>query len=127
MYSTPPLALCENNIFVSIWATITWMEKHNMTLDDILYDIYALEDEMRVFERKYGVLSETFYESYINGEEPPHEEWVRDWVAWSTAYKLWLQRRELYKQALIALRTKTQSLSDLIEQTSRHESISVAV
>jgi len=42
-----------------------------MTLDDILQDIYALEDEMRTYERKYGVLSETFYQSYVKGEEPP--------------------------------------------------------
>ena len=60
-----------------------------MTLDDILQDIYALEDEMRAYERKYGVLSETFYESYIQGEEPPNEAWVRDWTAWASAYPPW--------------------------------------
>ncbi len=32
-----------------------------MTLEEILNDMYALEDEMRGYERKYGVLSETFY------------------------------------------------------------------
>lgn len=127
MFSAPPPALFENNIFVNIGAATVQIGKRDMTLDDILHDIYALEDEMRVFERKYGVLSETFYESYMNGEEPPHEDWVRDWVAWSTAYKLWLQRRELYKQALIPLRAKNPSLSDLIGQTARHESISVAL
>ena len=52
-----------------------------MTLDDILQDIYALEDEMRTYERKFGVLSDTFYESYVNGEEPPDDAWVRDWTA----------------------------------------------
>ena len=36
-----------------------------MTLDDIMLDIYALEDEMRIYERKYGVLSETFYDFYV--------------------------------------------------------------
>lgn len=57
-----------------------------MTLEDILLDIYALEDELRTYERKYGVLSETFYEAYTNGEEPPHEAWVQDWTAWASAY-----------------------------------------
>ncbi len=52
-----------------------------MSFDDILQDIYALEDEMRTFERKYNVLSETFYKAYINGEEPPQEAWVQDWTA----------------------------------------------
>lgn len=33
----------------------------SLTLPDILQDIYALEDEMRDYERKYGVLSETSY------------------------------------------------------------------
>ena len=54
-----------------------------LTLDDILQDIYALEDEMRTYERKYGVLSETFFESYTSGEEPPNEAWVKDWTAWA--------------------------------------------
>ncbi len=41
-----------------------------MTLDGILLDIHALEQDLQAFERKYGVLSETFYESYTRGEEP---------------------------------------------------------
>ena len=71
-----------------------------MTLEDILLDIYALEDEMRAYERKYGVLSETFYEAYIAGEEPPDEAWVQDWTAWA-------------------------SLAEMIEKTARHEPIPV--
>jgi hypothetical protein len=71
-----------------------------MILDDILQDIYALEDEARTFERKYGVLSETFYESYVNGEEPHDEAWVRDWTAWASAYKLLLRWREQYHNTI---------------------------
>lgn len=96
-----------------------------MTLDDILQDIYALEDEMRTYERKYGVLSETFYESYMNGEEPPDEAWVRDWTAWASAYKVWLRRREQYRTAIQSLRADTQTVSEMIEKTARHESIQV--
>lgn len=96
-----------------------------MTFDDILQDIYALEDEMRTYERKYGVLSETFYESYMNGEEPPDEAWVRDWTAWASAYKVWLRRREQYRAAIQSLRADTQTVSEMIEKTARHESIQV--
>jgi len=96
-----------------------------MILDDILQDIYALEDEMRTYERKYGVLSETFYESYMNGEEPPDEAWVRDWTAWASAYKVWLRRREQYRTAIQSLRADTQTVSEMIEKTARHESIQV--
>ncbi|OIO88925.1 MAG: hypothetical protein AUK03_15395 [Anaerolineae bacterium CG2_30_64_16] len=94
-----------------------------MTLDDILQDIYALEDEMRAYERKYGVLSETFYESYVSGEEPPDDAWVRDWTAWASAYKVWLRRREQYKTAVGSLRARTPSIVAVIERTARHEPV----
>jgi hypothetical protein len=96
-----------------------------MTLDDILQDIYALEDEMRTYERKYGILSETFYESYVSGEEPPDEAWVRDWTAWASAYKVWLRRREQYQAAIQFLKAEARSLSQLIEKTARREPIPI--
>ncbi len=64
-----------------------------MTLDDILHDMHALEDELRAYERKYGVLTETFYDAYTRGEEPASPSWVRDWTAWASAYSVWLRRR----------------------------------
>ena len=96
-----------------------------MTLDDISQDIYALEDEMRTYEHRYGILSETLYESYVQGEEPPDEAWVRDWTAWASAYKVWLRRREQYQATLQALRATTPSFSQLVEKTARHEPIPV--
>lgn len=72
-----------------------------MTLDDLLQDIYSLEDEMRSYERKYGVLSETFYDSYSKGEEPPQESWVRDWAAWAGAIELWRKRRTQYQEVVV--------------------------
>jgi hypothetical protein len=69
-----------------------------MTLDDILQDIHALTNELRIYERKYNMLSETFYEAYTNGKEPPDDAWVRDWTAWASAYQLWLRCREQFKQ-----------------------------
>ena len=96
-----------------------------MTLDDILQDIYELEDEMRTYERKYGVLSETFYASYLKGEEPPDDAWVRDWTAWASAYKVWLRRRGQYQAAIRSLETENRSFAQLIEKTARRESIPI--
>jgi len=96
-----------------------------MTLNDIVQDIYTLEDEMRVYERKYGVLSETFYQSYATGEEPPDEAWVRDWAAWASAYKIWLRRREQYQAAIQALRSQTPTIAAMIEITARHEPVPI--
>ena len=69
-----------------------------------------LEDEMRTYERKYGVLSETFYEAYIAGEEPPDEAWVQDWTAWASAYKVWLRRHEQYHTDALSLNPKFRAI-----------------
>ncbi len=97
-----------------------------MTLDEILQDIHALEEDMLVYERKYGVLTETFYESYINGEEPPDDAWVLDWNDWAGTYEIWLQRREQYRQTIASLREHTQMLSDIIARTARREPLPVS-
>ncbi|NJN96994.1 MAG: hypothetical protein HC875_24315 [Anaerolineales bacterium] len=65
-----------------------------MTLQEIIADIHALNEDLEVYERKYGVLSETFYELYLSGEEPEEETWVLDWVDWAGAYKILLRRQE---------------------------------
>lgn len=96
-----------------------------MTLDDILQDIYLLESEMRSYERKYGVLSTTFFEAYSNGEEPPDDSWVRDWTAWASGYQLWLRRHGQYEAVIEALRKDVPTITGLIARTARHESIPV--
>jgi hypothetical protein len=96
-----------------------------MTLDEILQDIHALEEDMLAYERKYGVLSETFYESYINGEEPPDDTWVLDWNDWAGTYEIWLRRREQYREIIQSLKETSQTLSSVIERAARRERIPV--
>ena len=97
-----------------------------MTLQEIIADIHALGEDLEAYERKYGVLSETFYESYTNGEEPEDESWVLDWADWAGAYKIFLRRKEQYQRAIQTLRDQSQSLVNVIERTVRHEPIPVA-
>lgn len=97
-----------------------------MTLQEIIADIHALNEDLEVYERKYGVLSETFYELYLSGEEPEEETWVLDWADWAGAYKIQLRRQEQYRRTIEALREQTSSLADVIERTSRREPIPVA-
>jgi hypothetical protein len=96
-----------------------------MTLDEILQDIHALEEDMLVYERKYNVLTETFYESYVNGEEPPDDAWVLDWNDWAATYEIWVRRRDQYRALIQSLREHTELLSDLIAQAARREPLSV--
>ena len=97
-----------------------------MTLQDIISDIHALTEDVEVYERKYGVLSETFYEAYLNGEEPADDAWVLDWGDWAGAYKILLRRQAQYRTAIQSLREQTQALTDVIEKTAHHEPIPVS-
>lgn len=97
-----------------------------MTLQEIIIDIHALNEDLEAYERKYGVLSETFYESYTSGEEPEDESWVLDWADWAGAYKIFLRRKDQYNRAIRELRGQSHSLVNVIERTVRHESIPVA-
>ena len=96
-----------------------------MTLDEILQDIHALEEDLRAYERKYGVLSETFYESYRNGEEPADDAWVLDWSDWAGAYEIWLRRRQQYQGMITSLKERS-SLSEVIGRAARRESLPVS-
>ena len=88
-----------------------------MNLQDILSDIHALEEELLVFERKYGIRSETFYAAYISGEEPEDDSWVLDFGEWSSVYKTWLTRQADYRNKIQKVQKKTPSLSGLIRES----------
>lgn len=97
-----------------------------MTLQEIIADIHALTEDLEIYERKYGVLSETFYELYQSGEEPEDDAWVLDWADWAGAYKILLRRQAQYRHTIESLRQQTESLANVIARTSRREPISVA-
>ncbi len=88
-----------------------------MNLQDILSDIHALEEDLLVFERKYGIRSETFYAAYISGEEPEDDSWVLDFGEWASVYKTWLTRQADYRNKIQKVQKKTPSLSGLIRES----------
>ena len=96
-----------------------------MTLQDIIADVHALTEDVEVYERKYGVLSETFYELYMSGVEPEDDSWVLDWTDWAGAYKILLRRQEQYRHTIQSLKAQRQSLSNIVVKAARHEPIPV--
>jgi hypothetical protein len=85
-----------------------------MTLQDILADIHALEEELLDFERKYGIRSETFYAAYVSGEEPEEESWVLDFGEWASVYRTWLARQAEYRNEVQRMQRQAPSLTGLI-------------
>jgi len=96
-----------------------------MTLDEILRDIHTLELDLQNYERKYGVLSETFFDSYSQGEEPEDDAWVMDWSSWAGTYEIWLRRRAQYRDTIQKLKDQEPVLLGIILRTARREPISV--
>jgi hypothetical protein len=85
-----------------------------MTLQDILVDIHALEDELLGFEHKYGIRSETFYAAYASGEEPEDESWAMDFGEWASVYRTWPTRQAEYRNEIQRIQKNAPSLAGLI-------------
>ena len=83
----------------------------DLTLAEIVGDIHALTKDLQFYERKYGVLSETFYEAYMSGEEPEDDAWVPDFAMWAGTYQTWLDRQRMYRSMVLRLRDRPASLS----------------
>lgn len=90
----------------------------DVALTGILQDIHALATELQFYERKYGVLSETFFEAYMSGEEPEDDAWVPDFAMWAGIYQTWLDRQREYRAAVRRLRERPVSLARLIQATA---------
>lgn len=63
-----------------------------MDVTALSQDIHRLSHELERFERKYGVLSETFYAAYKAGEEPADDAWVLDFEKWAGLYEIWCEQ-----------------------------------
>jgi hypothetical protein len=85
-----------------------------MTLQDLLLDIHALEEDLLNFERKYGIRSETFYAAYVSGEEPEDDSWVLDFGEWASVYRTWLARQAAYRDQVQQIQHDTPTLAGLV-------------
>ncbi|HHN94007.1 MAG TPA: hypothetical protein ENK17_04500 [Anaerolineae bacterium] len=64
-----------------------------MTLDEVLQDIHGLDERLREFEQRYGMLSEDLYTLYRLGEL----EQSRDLIRWVGYYELRQERQRVYE------------------------------
>jgi hypothetical protein len=83
-------------------------------VEKVLLDIHALEEDLLELERKYGLLSETFYAAYTSGEEPEDDSWVLDFSEWASVYRTWLSRLAEYRNEVQRLQGGSPSLKGLI-------------
>jgi len=70
-----------------------------LTIQDILEDLHAAENDCQMFEKKYGILSEYFYAAYINGLLEDNGN--PDFAEWSGCYKSKLDRENRFRAILL--------------------------
>ena len=85
-----------------------------MSLEELLADIHALEEELLSFERKYGIRSETLYTAYQDGEEPEDSAWVQDFGEWASIYRTYLARQAEYRNEIQRRRQRVSGLAGLV-------------
>ncbi len=85
-----------------------------MTLEQLLADIHALEEDLLAFERKYGIRSETFFALYQSGEEPEDDSWMLDFGEWASVYRTYLARQAEYRNEVQRRQRQAPSLAGLI-------------
>ena len=74
--------------------------EQTLTAEMLLREIYQADTELRWFEQKYSLLSETFYRLYEQGQfrdEDPAE--IREYLEWSGWYEIYQSRRQRYDRA----------------------------
>jgi hypothetical protein len=89
-----------------------------MTLEELLMDIHALDEDLLMFERRYGVRSETFYAAYQSGEEPEDDSWVLDFGEWASVYRTYLARLAEYRNEIQRKQRQGFSLARLVRVTA---------
>lgn len=89
-----------------------------MTFADIVSDLHAVNRALVTFEGRYGLLSDTFFDWYQQGNEPEDEAWVLDFAEWAGWCKSQQRLLALYNQRLQELLIADgNDLNHIIQQT----------
>jgi len=71
----------------------------DITLGELVESIYALGQEIKTFEKKYGLTSEDFYELFQQGllDDGEYEE-TEEFCQWAGLYEIQLRRERQFKE-----------------------------
>jgi len=72
-----------------------------MELYELVLELKLLERRMTLYEEKYGVLSDDFYQALMAGELARYDEFDEsrvDFSRWKGIYETWLRRKKAYDE-----------------------------
>ena len=74
-----------------------------MDVHELVIEIKLLERKMTLYEEKYSILSEDFYNALISGnlsQYDAYDETRIDFSRWKGIYETWLRRKNDYTQQI---------------------------
>lgn len=70
-----------------------------MELHELVVEMKLLERRLTLYEEKYGILSEDFYQALMVGKLERYDEYDEtrsDFSRWKGIYETWLRRKQKY-------------------------------
>jgi len=74
-----------------------------MEIHELVVEMKLLERRMTLYEEKYGILSEDFYDALMSGELAHYDEYDEtraDFSRWKGTYETWQRRKEAYREKI---------------------------
>ena len=71
-----------------------------MEIHELVIEMKLLERRLTLFEEKYGILSEDFYEALTAGKLARYDEYDEsraDFSRWKGIYETWKRRKQTYR------------------------------
>jgi hypothetical protein len=74
-----------------------------MEIHELIVEMKLLERRLTLYEEKYGVLSEDFYNALMTGElaeYDAYDETRADFSRWKGIYETWVRRKGVYRKQI---------------------------
>ena len=74
-----------------------------MSIYELVIEMKLLERRLTLYEEKYGILSEDFYEALMAGKLARYDEYDEtrtDFSRWKGVYETWRRRKQAYTKQL---------------------------
>jgi hypothetical protein len=84
-----------------------------MEIHELVIEMKLLERRLTLYEEKYGVLSEDFYNALISGHLARYDEFDEtrtDFSRWKGIYETWMRRKKSYTQQIKTKREFSEAL-----------------
>jgi hypothetical protein len=77
--------------------------RQKMDIHELIVEMKLLERRLTLYEEKYGVLSEDFYNALMAGELEQYDAYDEtrvDFSRWKGIYETWMRRKKAYRNQI---------------------------